>query len=160
MIDNFEIIRARKATFPALVLPVGVLETIAELAEASVLDNIRGRKQADGSPLLRNLQSTIDRKIRQGRPTLSLVDSLHRFVRGLGASWATTIHLKRSTVILQAATLELRNLSVWLQEGVETKRGLRRYVGYIGLNKKARAAMRTVLRKWVRKEFEKARRRR
>lgn len=153
---KLKIVRAQKAVFPGLELPQAVLEDVAKVAEASILDNIRRQKQADGSALESNRQSTMEAKRRKGRPVMSLVDALHRFVRGSSISWASTIYRRRATVIIEPATGELRNLVRWVQEGGD---GRNRYTGWFGINKEARAAIRERLRQWVRDEFRKARRR-
>lgn len=130
-------------------LPVRVLEEIAKLAEASILHNIKHQQQADGAALKVNSPAWREHKRKKRRPQLSLVNALHRFVRGGGGSWATQIYRSKSTIIVRAATNELAQLSEWVQ-------GMG-YVGWHGVNRKARAAMMQVIRDWVRDEFKRAR---
>lgn len=150
MISNFRFRRTVRAKFPALRLDPSLLKEIAKLGEASILSNIRRQQQADGAALKANAPQTRERKRKKRRLQLSLVDSKHRFVRGKSGSWTAQIHARTSTVILQAATNELRNLSEYVQ-----RMG---YVGWLGINKQARAAMRASLRKWIVAKFRGARR--
>ena len=152
MIGQFRFKRVIKASFPALKVPVDTLETIANIGEASILDNIKKQQQADGAALKENSPGWKQHKRKKRRPLLSLVNKFHRFVRGNSASWAQTIHPRSSRVKIEAATNELRDLAEYVQ-----RMG---YVGWFGLNKRAEKAMRTVVRKWVREEFTKARRKR
>ena len=56
---------------------------VSKVAERSIISNIVNRKQADGSPIKRNAQSTLDRKRRLQRGSRSLVDDpiSHRFIQ-------------------------------------------------------------------------------
>lgn len=149
---KFQFKRVQRAKLPELRLPVDVLEDFGELGEASILDNIKKQQQADGGALKENAPITKKRKRKKRRPLLSLVDRLHRFVRVRGQSWAHEIHVRSSTVKIRAATQELRNIAEYVQ-----RMG---YTGWFGINERARAAMRARLRKWIREEFKKARRKR
>lgn len=63
--------------------PAPFWKRVSKIAARSIIQNIKKQKQADGSELKKNKQSTLDRKKRQGRRLLSLVDdpASHRFVQ-------------------------------------------------------------------------------
>lgn len=102
-----------------------------------VLDNIAKQKTAEGGPLKVNAPSTRDRKRRQGKPLLSLVDELHRLVRA--ASWTIVRFLPRgSGIVVGAATAQVGALMRHVQEAG--------YQGWFGVSKAARAALKARLR--------------
>jgi hypothetical protein len=112
----------------------------------SITDNILQQKQADGSQLKRNQPSTLERKRAAGRGGRSLIDRLHRFIRGGRGSWVGK--RTRRGMSIGPATGELKKLSREVQ-----KRG---YVGWLGFNKEAVTGVRAALRAAVRRIFRKA----
>ena len=168
---KLRVVRQVKANLPTLVLPENVLEDIGKIGEASILDNIKRQQKATGAPLPRNKQSTIDRKEEKGRPPLSLVDQYHRFVRKNSGSWASQVVLRRQWVIVKPANPEIRQLSQWVQEGGKgrgkikrgkrkgerkTTGGTKRYRGWFGLNREAKAAIKWLIRDWIIRMFRQA----
>ncbi len=141
------IVRIRRAEIPKGILNTADFKKMGKTVEAGILKNIRTQKQATGAPIKRNAQSTIDRKRAKGRRIMSLVDRLHRFVKGGGASWRTKATRKGATI--EPATSELRNLSRWVQQ--------KGYTGWFDVSKEARAAMRAIMRKAIKREFAKKR---
>lgn len=63
-------------------LGADIMGKAGKVIRASILDNIKQQRQADGSPLKSNSPRTIERKIRLGQRPLSLVDQGHRLVKG------------------------------------------------------------------------------
>lgn len=150
-----KIYSSSKITLPDVFLDEKAYDQIGKVAEASILDNIRRQQQADGSALKINAPSTRERKRRAGRPVLSLVDRLHRFVKGNQRSWKVRKTTKRGRVNgieVVPATSELKKLVRYVQE--------KGYVGWFGINKDAVAAIKEAVRESIRRQFKKARRRR
>lgn len=138
--------RKKKAEIPTIKLPMKTKKLVASAVEGGIIDNIISQKQADGSPLKRNQKKTRDRKAKAGRPGLSLVDKMRRFVKGRKQSWDFKTTTKG--VIIKAATSELRNLMRYVQENG--------YVGWFGISEKARAAIKAAVRKEIREAFDRA----
>ncbi len=141
----------------------GFWTQVGKAIEDSILQNIDRQKQADGSALQRNAPSTLAVKARWGRGSKSLVDDDHRFVGKGGSSWTI---LERKTggrgIVVGPASLELAILSRQLQSGRFGK-GMkagktRRYTGWMGINKKAWAAIRKLVRKEIERLIKKAER--
>lgn len=139
-----------KKLFPRIVLNKEDLTQIAKLMEASVLDNILKQATATGEQIKMNSPSTRDAKRKLSLPLLSLVAKGHRFVKGRGGSWKVTPVLSNGSqaLRLEAATQELKNLSRWLQQ--------MGYVGWLGINPRAMAAIRLVVRNAIKREFRRA----
>jgi uncharacterized FlaG/YvyC family protein len=151
MPDGFRVERIR-AELPALRIPRTVTSQIGRIAEGNILDNIKTQKRADHGSIKANAPSTLERKRRLGRGTRSLVDELHRFVQGNRKSWRWTASKKaeKAVVTIVPATAQLRRLVRFVQE--------KGYVGWFALSDDGREAIRQVIRKWIRREFDKARR--
>ncbi len=130
-------------------LPRPFWNRVGQVAAGSILDNITRQKQASGAALKRNKPATLERKLKEGKPPLALVDALHRFVRGGGASWKILEYLPDGRgIVVGPATDELTRLVKYLaQKG---------YRGYIGINAKARAALAVLLRNEIRAMFRRA----
>jgi len=136
-----------KADLPSFVdgLSKKLWEEVGQAAAGSILENILTQRQGDGSPLKSNEPSTLERKRKQGRGQRSLVDRLHRFVQGSGASWKIKLQSKGRGVTVETATAELGNLVKWVK-------GMG-YVGWDDLNDKGKRAIRGSLRKEIRRVF-------
>ena len=159
-----KVVRERRAELPPLKLERALLERMGKVAEGAIIENILRQKQADGRPLQRNKPSTRDRKIKQGRlyhgKVKSLIDEKRRFVKGRGQSFKSRIILAGRGLLVEPGTgagrPSIKQLSRWLQEPHPERN---RYLGWFGLNKKARKALKTELRKWIEAQFKAAARR-
>lgn len=145
---KMRLIRRRKATLPTLNVPIEVLDELGKVCEAGILENIKRQKTARGRAIRQNAPSTLKAKRRNKRPLMSLVDELHRFTRGLGASWASNPNTHKSSVSIEPATKELARLSRYVQ--------LKRYTGWFGISAKARKAMKQKIREWLVDEVDAA----
>jgi hypothetical protein len=116
-------------------------EKIGEIVRASILRNIQSQTQANGAPLKENAPSTRRMKELAGRPQLSLVDKLHRFVKP--SNWLVSAENKRVVV-------EPRGDLVELCEEVQVKG----YTGWFGLNRKGIELVREILRGTIKKWWE------
>lgn len=112
-------------------------EEIGDACTASILRNIQEQRQADGSPLKQNAQGTQERKLREGKPLLSLVDEEHRFVKGRGDSWA--VRASDDEVVVEPATEEFAEIVGYVQE--------RGYVGWFGPSAEGWSVIRGIIRK-------------
>ena len=143
------VIRKTRITGPiALRFDEDTLADIGRVTAASVLDNIRSQKQADGSGLKMNAPATREAKRRAGLPALSLVFKNHRFVRGNGVSWAWLVNLTGNLVSIKPSNAELANISRALQQ--------RGYQGWFAVSEKARQAIRARVRKFITEAVKKA----
>lgn len=147
---RIKVLRKNAMKFPGLKLNATDLQKAGKVVEGSILDNIRRQQQTDGSTLKENAYSTRERKRKAGRPTLSLVDKLHRFVQGNGASWKSTVAESRNAVVVTPATAELAELSRNLQ-----RRG---YTGWFGLNASGVEAIKAIIRNAIRRAFARSKR--
>jgi len=157
---GFELERALRARLPEFQgLSKPFWQAVGKIIVTSILQNILNQKQADGSPIKRNAPSTLEAKRRMGRGSRSLVDALHRFVQGGGKSWRVRLlrsgesragtsitHTYGGVEVSPAPTLAVLNRHV--QE--------KGYIGWLGINKSARNAIRLELRKEVRRQFRRA----
>ena len=114
-------------------------DDVAKVYEGAILSNILRQQQANGERLKINAPSTRARKQRLGRPLLSLVDNLHRFVKGMRQSWTLLRYLPGGGIVIGPANDELRRLSREVQA--------KGYTGWMGLGRDGRAAMKALLRK-------------
>ncbi len=124
---------------------------IGKIAESSILQNIKEQRQSDGAALKRNRPTWAEFKRRLGLGTRALVAQRHRFVRGSEMSWSFgVLRDARGAIGMQIghATQELWALSKSLQ--------MRGYVGWLGLNQKAREAMILRLRVEMRRMIQAA----
>lgn len=134
--------RGKPVTLPAFALPRDVLEQVAQVIEGSILANIVDQKQADGSPLQENAQSTKLRKKRAGRPIKSLIDREHRFVRGNQGSWSHEIAAgEKWMIVFRPATDELKKLNRYVQA--------KGYVGWFRASVKGANAARLLIKQWI-----------
>lgn len=114
---------------------------VSKVAERSIISNIVNRKQADGSPIKRNAQSTLDRKRRLQRGSRSLVDDpiSHRFIQKGNGSYRPIAFTKtRSTtgytgVIVGFSNQDAKDIGLILQ-----RRG---YTGWFAVSKKGMEAI-------------------
>lgn len=147
--------RTRRGNYAALAanvsnLPRSFWDRTGAIVAAGIVDNILAQKQASGEALKKNAPSTRDRKAREGKPQLSLVDALHRFIKGSGASWKVLRYLPRGRgIIVGPATLELSRIIRYVGE--------KGYVGYVGISAKTAAALKALLRGELRAMFRRAR---
>lgn len=109
--------------------------------KSMVKENIVGQKQADGSSLKRNANSTVRQKRRKGRPPLSLIDSRERFAKI--SSWVIT--LIRNGMVIHPKDLEV---SEYVQ--------LKGYTGWMRPGRKGRKAIREVFVEAIDKARKKA----
>lgn len=122
---------------------------VGKVAEGAALDNLRQQRTTDGGRLKANAPKTRERKRKEGKPLLSLVDEEHRFVRGNRQSWKILRYLPRNTgVVVGAATDELKKLVRYT-----AKMG---YVGYLGLSTQQLKAVRALIRQEFRAMFRTA----
>ena len=142
-------IKRKPATIPALKVDAALLEKLGQVGEGSILKNIKSQTQASGAPLKRNAPSTRKRKLKKGRPPLSLVDAFHRFIRGRGRSWALQVDYHGQQGVLRPATAELAQLVRWVQA--------MGYTGWFAVSPKAKKLMSAVTQKWIKAQFSKAR---
>lgn len=106
-----------------------------------VRENVVGQRQADGSSLKRNANSTVRQKRRKGRPPLSLIDSRERFAKI--SSWV--INLIRNGVVIHPKDLRV---SEYVQ-----RMG---YTGWMRPGRKGREAIRKVFVEAIDKARKKA----
>lgn len=143
------VVRKTRITGPvALRFDEPTLADLGKVTAASVLDNIRSQKQADGSALKMNAPSTREAKRRMGLPPLALVFKQHRFVKGNSASWKYIVDEKGNKVSIKPSNAELANISRHLQE--------KGYLGWFAVSDKARAAIRARVQKFIRDAIKKA----
>lgn len=110
---------------------------------AGIIDNVLKQKQADGSRLKRNAPSTLDRKRRQARPLLSLVDKKRRFVNA--SNWKTTT---RKNVLRIRATGHLAQLIKYVGE--------MGYTGYIGVSATVLRVIKKIIKDDIKRILKKA----
>ena len=141
----------RKPKLPTLLLNDEALNLIAKAAEGSIIDNIITQKQATGVPIKRNEPSTVERKRKMGwlvgGRAMALIAQMHRFVKGHGLSWRSSIDTAKQMIIIRPANAELARLSYFVQ--------LKGYVGWFAIGNKGREAIRAVLRQWIGRQFKK-----
>ncbi len=120
--------------------------------------NIIKQKQADGSPLQVNKESTQKRKRAAGRPLRSLIDVERRLVRA-GAFVATV--LRNGVSVVPEAT----DISRWVQEGGDVSAGRsggtimgdrNKYTGWFGVSARGVAAIEALIAKEMRRLIAKA----
>ena len=136
---------------PFLKMPRTVTSEIGRIAEGNILDNIRTQRQASGAALKTNAPSTLERKRRLGRPQLSLIDRLKRFIQGNRKSWryrTVRANVEQPFIEIRPATAELRRLVRFVQE--------KGYTGWFALSDRGRGAIAELIGKWIRKELQKA----
>lgn len=143
--------RVVKAELPALKVPAPVLKELGQQVERGILWNIVNQRQADGSVIRPNARNYADMKRKfnwtdrgQVKP---LVAQMRRFIRPFGQSWMTTTNTKNSSATVQPANFELQQLVRWVQQ--------KGFLGWFAVSKKVQLALRGVLRKWIKAEFDK-----
>lgn len=129
---GYEVQRFR-SKLSALKLDHGLLETLGKMMAGGLIDNIQKQRTWRGGALKQNAPSTSERKRKKGRPQMSLVDALHRFIRPGGGSWAINVDPAQNDVIIEPATNELRDIVKWVQ--------MKNYVGWFGISKETLKAM-------------------
>lgn len=143
-----KVVRKKKANLPAIKLDKELLNSIGRAMEGAILENIAMQRQADDAPLRANKQATANRKRAKGwlwkGRAMSLVAEFKRLVRGRQASWRW--RLKKNAVIVGPSTDEVRNLSRYVQ--------LKGYTGWLGLNRRSRDAIRSMVRHWIVTKFQ------
>jgi hypothetical protein len=141
--------REKRASFPSVLeLDRAVLDKIGQVVAASVTDNVIRQRTVDGGRIKLNAPSTRERKRREGKPALSLIDEQRRFIKPGAWTW----RVKRNSVTILPSTSELRELMRELQE--------RGYVGWFGASPKALAAVREIVKAYIMRRFEEAKKRR
>lgn len=140
---RIRVTRRRRAQLPLIrSIPRPVLDEIGQVAAGAIIDNVLQQRQADGTRLKTNAPSTRERKRREGKPLLSLVDELHRFIQKGVGSWGIVRYLPAGRgIVVGAMTEELRRLVRYV--------GAAGYTGFIGLRPKHRAAIGAVIRRWL-----------
>jgi hypothetical protein len=139
-----ELKRVVKAKLPQIKFGAAVWKQIGEIAEGGILDNIMRQRQADGRPIKENAPSTRERKRKEGKPQLSLIDRKKRFIKGGGGSWR--FRVLKNGVVIRPAKAELKRISRWVQQ--------KGYVGWFGLSEKHVEVIRAIFRKEIRKQFK------
>ncbi len=160
----FKIVRQQKYKAPNLKLDGETLDEFGRIAVASILTNIRDQKQADGSPLKRNAPSTRQHKIdlRLPNPDLALVWIGRRLVKGNQTSFEYQVDDQKHQVTVRPSTEQVTARHGEIKSTASPaalcryvqRRG---YVGWFGINEKARLAMRASLRKFLERQIRKAR---
>jgi hypothetical protein len=131
---------------PRLELPDELKEKIAKLLKASILDNIKNQRQADGSPLKANSQRYADYKQRAGMTwkgsVLALVAKEHRFTRPelWSAEWEGD-GLALKLIIEPTAGEDTARISLSVQE--------RGYTGWFAAPTADIEAALALVRKWI-----------
>lgn len=154
-----------KGSLPALKMDLELLKRIGKIGEGAILENILRQKQASGAPLQRNKPSTQRLKAMKGSTwrgrVMSLIDKKKRFVKGQGRSFRSSVVDGGKAVYIEPSPFatgkpNVKQLAQWLQEPHPHRN---RYLGWFGLNAKARVAIKKELRAWVKDELKKAARR-
>jgi len=134
---------------PHLAVPGEIKERVGKMLRAAILSNIRDQVQTDGSPLKRNPQQRVDYKSRNGMTwrgrVLSLVASEHRFTRP--ELWLATWSGNRLT-IEPSESEDLKAIVKYVQQ--------KGYVGWFGPRAEAIAAVKQVIREWIRRAVREA----
>lgn len=154
MADGFKMVRKNATIYaPPAIVGDAVIRTIADVAAASIPDNILKQRQADGSRIRVNKPATRRRKRLNGRPMLSLIDEKHRFIQGAKGSFKHEMRgtKGRHAIVIKPATKELATLSRHVQQ--------MGYTGWFGLSKQTIEAIRELIRQAVKKTFADMRRR-
>ena len=123
---------------------------MGEVVRANVISNILKQENVDtGGRIKANAPSTRDRKRAAGRPQLSLVDKLRRF--------------------LQKATYKIKPITNGVSVSIGSRKNAKEialklmkagYVGWFGLSKKGFETTIDVIRKYIDDEIKKASRKR
>lgn len=134
---------------PKIALTKAFAEKIGKLLAAGVVDNILQQRQAKGGSIKVNAPSTRERKQRQGRPTLSLIDDpkKRRLVKGRGRSFASGVMgtSGKYTIKIVPATYEARQIVRYVQD--------KGYTGWFGVHKDTKAAVIEMIREEVKKKW-------
>ena len=124
-------------------------DDVGKIAVESIHRNIEQQKQADGSQLQENLESTTERKRRLGRPQLSLVDAHKRFI-SKRKGWVVNATKKGVTVFpssyMGGGKQTLKDLVRWLQTATRHRPA---YTGWFAIDAKGVKAVRDLVRKRI-----------
>jgi len=129
---------------------------VAKKAEQSIVSNIRTRKQADGSPIKRNTQKTLDRKRRLQRGSRSLIDdpTSHRFIQSGNGSYRPISFVKgRNSRGFVGVTIGFSNQEAEDIASILQSRG---YVGWFKVSDKKMEEIAKLYMKAVDKALQKA----
>ena len=141
-------VRRFRVELSALKLSKDFLALCGRIMAAGIIDNIKKQQQWGGGALKKNAESTRKRKQRKGRPLLSLVDEMRRFVRGRGVSWAIDVDPAANDVVVTPATEELRQLVEWVQE--------MDYVGWFGISRSTYRALKEAYHAEIKRAIDEA----
>jgi len=139
--------RTQKAKLPKLVLGKATFEKIGEVASSSIVLNVATSTQTSGAPIKENAPSTIRRKQKNPRSkkvggmVRPLVDVMRRFIKpGANGSWRWWAHDDYARIEPgdPGGDPTLKELSRSLQA--------RGYRGWFGINKKARAIIKRIVK--------------
>jgi hypothetical protein len=130
-------------------LTLGDWQTIGKLVVVGMRDAIGSGERADGMGALKsNKQSTIRRKLRQGKKAQSLIDEYRRFVSPTASAWSfdadengITITPSHGYTGGDPKNVTLAELVDWLQDDG--------YRGFFAVSRESREAIRGVLRKRI-----------
>lgn len=140
--------------FPGKGFPVKVSREVGGVVVSSSINNLLQQKKIDGGRIKANAPSTRERKRRKGRPRLSLVDSVKRFLKR--SNYKITATKNQVSVELKDAAdgkgPGVKALSIILQ-----KMG---YTGWLGLDDTGVDAVRVVIMDWIDELLAKAARKR
>lgn len=138
------ITNTKKIELPPLVFRPWFLELLGQIAQNSVLNNIKFGKQADGQQLKRNAPSTIKAKRAAALPVIKALvaydQSLYRG-RGQSFSWETKKTGNGYTITIRPATPDAIDRTRKVQE--------MGYVGWFGLSKTASGIMAKAMKEYV-----------
>jgi hypothetical protein len=147
-------LRVRTLTFvpPKIELGKPFVEKIGQIIAAGVVDNILKQRQTGGARIRVNAPSTRERKQRQGRPTLSLIDDpkKRRLVKGRGRSFQSGVMGTRGKyrIKIVPATQETRQIVRYVQD--------KGYTGWFGVHEYTYNAVVELIRQTVKEKWKKA----
>lgn len=158
----FRMVRKRKAHFPGLkLMNKETTEEIGGIASRGIPRNIIEQKRADETGIKSNSPLWQRTKRRLGWDARSLIAKKRSFTQSKGASASFPYELKKKSIIIRPSqsartggykggpTAAFKDVAIWVQQ--------KGYTGWFGLREKTKKLIRTVIRKFIKKEFAKAR---
>ena len=137
-------------------LPRSMYEGVGKLVAAAIVSNIIRQQRADGGAIKQNAPSTLQSKRDRGVRLRSLIDEGERLIRGRGQSFRLETSPNQVAVVPSSTArtgrprskpASAKQIARWVQE--------KGYVGWFGVGRQDRAAIKEWLKKEVREYLAK-----
>lgn len=140
--------KSRGPTLPPLSFKRRFWTTVAKAMAADQVDRVERQETPGGGRIKRNAQSTLDRKRKQGKPQLSLVDERQSYIQDRFGSYEPVYLPRDSGVKIRIRSAKMRKVAEYL---------IAKGYDWIGISQALDGAIRALFRADIRRQLRERR---